>query len=63
MHENLQEGLRDLFLARPVVKQKLALLEQQVALGRITPLNGVRELLSLYESERPVATEAAKRQS
>ena len=63
MHENLEEGLRNLFLASPVVKQKLALLEKQVALGKIAPLNAVRELLSLYESERAVSAGAANRQS
>ena len=54
MHESLQEGLMQLFMENPIVKQRLALLEQRVTAGQITPVNGARELLSIFESDRGV---------
>jgi LAO/AO transport system kinase len=60
MHENLEEGLMQLFLANPAVKLQLPLLEQRVTAGQITALNAARELLSLYESKHVVGDPKAK---
>jgi LAO/AO transport system kinase len=50
MRENVEEGLMQLFLTNPAVKQQLPLLEQRVTAGQITALKGARKLLTLYEA-------------
>lgn len=60
MHENLGHGLMELFLANTTVKHKLAVLEAEVAAGRITATSAAGELLSMYNSQRAILDESPK---
>lgn len=50
LHENVERGLMQMLLSSPVMQQRLAELENEVASGRATPIAGARRLLSLYDS-------------
>jgi LAO/AO transport system kinase len=52
LHESVEEGLMQLFLADPAVQERWTDIEQKVVAGQITALSAARSLLSFYESER-----------
>jgi LAO/AO transport system kinase len=52
MHENIEQGLLQMFHADPEVQQRISELERQVLLGEIAAVRAVRELLAIFASGR-----------
>ncbi|MBS1804194.1 MAG: methylmalonyl Co-A mutase-associated GTPase MeaB [Acidobacteria bacterium] len=52
LHENLERSLMQMFFSNSKVRARLAELETDIADGKTTPLVAVRQLMSLYDSER-----------
>jgi len=51
-HEDLEQALMQMFVSVPIVRQRLAELEHDVAAGTTTPMAAVQQLLSLRDSDR-----------
>lgn len=52
MNENLERGLKQIFMSIPLMQKRLAELENEVANGQMSPIAAARKLLSLYDSNR-----------
>lgn len=52
MNEGLRDGLMQIFRASPLMAQRIAEVERQVLAAEISPVRGIRELLSLYSADR-----------
>lgn len=50
LHESVERGLMQMFVANPVVERRMEQLEKEVAAGQITPTAAARRLLSMYKS-------------
>jgi LAO/AO transport system kinase len=48
MQDGLEDGLMQMFRSGPLMEQRIAEVERRVLLGEITPVRGVRDLLSNY---------------
>jgi LAO/AO transport system kinase len=53
LDENLERGLKQIFISTPLMQNRLAELEHEVATGRTSPVAAARQLLSIYDSNRP----------
>lgn len=51
MQESLADGLMQLFRSSALIDQRIAVLEQRVLAGEITPIHAVRELISSFAAE------------
>lgn len=52
LHEHLEQELKRLFFSREAVRQNLVRIEQAVVEGKVSPVNGVGELLKLFKESR-----------
>jgi LAO/AO transport system kinase len=52
LHENLERGLKQIFMSTPLIQRRLSELEIEVAAGQISPIAASRQLLSMYDSNR-----------
>lgn len=63
MQEGLQDGLMQIFRSSSLMAGRIGDVEQRVLTGEITPVRGVRELLSLYAAERGLYPNASNASS
>ena len=52
LNENLERGLKQIFMSTPLMEKRLAELENEVATGQMSPIAAARQLLSIYDSNR-----------
>jgi LAO/AO transport system kinase len=50
LHENLERGLKQMFMSNPTMQKRLSQVEKEVATGQMSPTAASRQLLSIYAS-------------
>jgi LAO/AO transport system kinase len=52
LHDNLERGLKQIFMSTSAMQKRLTELEKEVAAGQTNPIAAARQLLSKYDSKR-----------
>jgi LAO/AO transport system kinase len=61
LHENLDRGLKQIFMSTALAQRQLAELEEEVAAGMTSPIAAARQLLSTYAAYTPRRCNKRKR--